>query len=131
MRREFWIFLMCGVFFALIAPIYWVISYEITGTVALIMATLLFAMVSFYLFFVGRVIPPRPEDRHDGEIADGAGELGFFPPYSWWPLFCGLALALIVLGLVFGWWLFMIALPIAGITLIGWVFEYYRGVHAH
>ena len=36
---------------------------------------------------------PRPEDRKDGEIADGAGELGFFPPYSWWPLWCALTLA--------------------------------------
>ena len=35
---------------------------------------------------------PRPEDRMDGEIADGAGELGFFPPYSWWPLWCAAAL---------------------------------------
>ena len=41
----------------------------------------------------GQADPDRPEDRSDGEIADGAGEQGFFPPYSWWPLFCASALA--------------------------------------
>ena len=51
---------------------------------------------------------PRPEDRKDAEIADGAGELGFFPPYSWWPLWCGACLAVIVLGVVIGWWLVII-----------------------
>ena len=52
---------------------------------------------------------PRPEDRKDGEIADGAGELGFFPPYSWWPLWCALALGVIVYGTAMGaWWLVII-----------------------
>ena len=43
-------------------------------------------MVTFYLGFHAKKMEPRPEDRKDAEIADGAGELGFFPPYSWWPL---------------------------------------------
>ena len=47
-------------------------------------------MMSLYLGFHAARMEPRPEDRKDGEIADGAGELGFFPPYSWWPLWCGL-----------------------------------------
>ena len=32
---------------------------------------------------------PASRGPKEGEIADGAGELGFFPPYSWWPLWCG------------------------------------------
>ena len=52
---------------------------------------------------------PRPEDRKDGEIADGAGELGFFPPYSWWPLWCAMALGTMVFGTAMGaWWLLII-----------------------
>lgn len=131
MRKEFWVFLFCAVFFGLISPVYWVTSHEMVGTVAFIMSALLFSMTSFYLFFVSREIPPRPEDRFDGEVADGAGELGFFPPYSWWPFYCGLALAVLMLGIVFGWWLFILTLPIAAMALMGWVFEYYRGTHAH
>ena len=131
MRKEFWTFLGCGVFFLIVAPVYWALSHEVTGTVALVMAMLLFLMISFYLYFVAKAIPLRPEDRLDGEIIDGAGELGFFPPYSWWPLFAALSFGLLVLGGVFGWWLFILAVPIGAICVIGWVFEYYRGIHAH
>ena len=53
------------------------------------MTTLLARMVTLYLGFHASKMDPRPEDRKDAEIADGAGELGFFPPYSWWPLWCG------------------------------------------
>jgi hypothetical protein len=74
---------------------------------------------------------PRPEDRKEAEIIEGAGELGFFPPYSWWPLWCALTLAVIVLGVVFGWWLFIAGAGIGILTLSGFVFEYYRGDHAH
>src|SRR6476620_10818787 len=55
------------------------------GTVALIMSGLLCLMCGGYFWFVSRRIDPRPEDRHDGEIADGAGEIGFFSPGSYWP----------------------------------------------
>jgi len=73
----------------------------------------------------------RPEDRKEAEIVEGAGELGFFPPYSWWPLWCAGTLAVIVLGIVFGWWLFIVGTGLGIVTLSGWVFEYYRGDHAH
>ncbi len=121
----------CVGFFALVTPIYWFLSEDPTGTSALVMTTLLAGLVAFYLGVVSRQIDPRPEDRDEAEIADGAGELGFFPPYSWWPLWCGLALAGCVLGVVFGWWLFIIGAGAGSIALIGWVFEYYRGEHAH
>src|SRR5690606_2596106 len=131
MRKEFWIFLSCGVFFLIVTPIYWAVSHEVTGTVAMIMAMLLLFMTSFYLFFVTRAIPLRPEDRKDGEIADGAGELGFFPPYSWWPLAAAVCFGLIVVGFAIGWWMFIMALVLGSFAVIGWTFEYYRGPHAH
>lgn len=131
MKAEFWTIVSCGIFFALIAPVYWVITNDPTGTTALIMTTLLCVLLGFYLFVVVKQIDPRPEDREAGEIADGAGEQGFYPPYSWWPLYCALAFATMVLGVVFGWWLFIIGAGIGLTTLIGWIFEYYRGIHAH
>ena len=72
----------------LVSPAYWFITDDWTGTSALTMTTLLAGMVTLYLGFHAAKMDPRPEDRKDGEIADGAGELGFFPPYSWWPLWC-------------------------------------------
>jgi hypothetical protein len=131
MKAEFWTIAGCAIFFVATAPIYWFLTYDPTGTTALIMTTLLCGLLGFYLYVVSNQIPPRPEDREHGEIAEGAGELGFYPPYSWWPLFCAMALATIVLGIVIGWWLFIIGAGIGALTVSGWIFEYYRGVHAH
>lgn len=131
MKAEAWIFVVCTVFFALVTPAYWFITYEPTGTSALVMTTLLTALVSFYLGIHATRMEPRPEDRKEAEIADGAGELGFFPPYSWWPLWCGLCFGTVTLGIVIGWWLALIGAGLGIIAVSGWVFEYYRGEHAH
>ena len=131
MKAESWIFVICTVFFVLVAPAYWFITGDPTGTSALVMTALLTALVSFYLGFHASRMEPRPEDRKDGEIADGAGELGFFPPYSWWPLWCAMTAATVVLGIAIGWWLAIIGVVFGAAALVGWVFEYYRGEHAH
>lgn len=131
MKAETWTILACGIFFALISPVYWVLTKDPTGSTALLMTTLLCVLLGFYLAVVAKQIPDRPEDRSDGEIAEGAGEQGFFPPYSWWPLFCALALGVCVLGIVIGWWLFIIGAGIGAVMVCGWIFEYYRGIHAH
>ena len=131
MKSETWIFVLCTVFFVIVAPAYWLIAGDPTGTSALVMTALLTLLVSFYLGFHASRMEPRPEDRKDAEIADGAGELGFFPPDSWWPLWCGLTLAMIVLGVVIGWWLVIIGGVLGVVALQGLIFEYYRGEHAH
>ncbi|MFL6156458.1 MAG: cytochrome c oxidase subunit 4 [Marmoricola sp.] len=131
MKSETWVFAICTFFFILVAPAYWFVTGDPTGTSALVMTALLTTLVSFYLGFHATRMEARPEDRKDGEIADGAGELGFFPPYSWWPLWCGMTLATIVLGVVIGWWLFIIGAALGSVALTGLVFEYYRGEHAH
>ena len=132
MKAEAWIFAVTTAFFVLVTPAYWFITGDWTGTSALTMTALLVGMVSLYLGFHAAKMEPRPEDRKDGEIADGAGELGFFPPYSWWPLWCGLTLAVIVYGTAIGaWWLLIMGVGLGAVTLSGWIFEYYRGEHAH
>jgi ABC-type multidrug transport system permease subunit len=132
MKAEAWIFGSCTLFFLLVTPAYWFIAEDPTGTAALVMTTLLAMLVAFYLGFHASRMEPRPEDRLDAEIADGAGELGFFPPYSWWPLWCGLTLATIVFGMAMGaFWLAIIGGVFGLVALTGWVFEYYVGEHAH
>ncbi len=131
MKAETWIFVICTFFFVLVAPAYWFVTGDPTGTSALVMTALLTTLVSIYLGFHATRMEPRPEDRKDGEIADGAGELGFFPPYSWWPMWCTMCLATIVLGVVIGWWLVIIGGTLGAVALSGLVFEYYRGEHAH
>lgn len=131
MKAESWMFMACAIFLALVTPAYWLLAGEWAGTTALLMTTLLTLMVALYLGAHARKMEPRPEDRKDAEISDGAGELGFYPPYSWWPFYCAVCFAIIVLGVVYGWWLFLIGLALGGVALSGWLFEYYRGEHAH
>ena len=131
MKIEAWIFAICSVFFVVVTPAYWLIAHDWTGTSALTMTFLLTTLIFFYLYFHARRMEPRPEDRRDGEIADGAGELGFFPPYSWWPMWCAMCLAAIAMGVAVGWWLVIIGMVLGAVALSGLIFEYYRGEHAH
>jgi hypothetical protein len=131
MKIEAWIFAVCSIFLVVVAPAYWLLTEDWTGTSALVMTLLLTTLITFYLGFHARRMEPRPEDRKDGEIAEGAGELGFFPPYSWWPLWCAMCLGAIALGVAIGWWLFVIGLVFGAVALSGLIFEYYRGEHAH
>jgi hypothetical protein len=132
MKSEAWIFGICTTFFVLVSPSYWFITGDWTGTSALTMTTLLSGMMTLYLGFHAKNMDPRPEDRKDGEIADGAGELGFFPPYSWWPMWTALSLGASVFGIASSaWWLFIIGGVLGALALVGWIYEYYRGEHAH
>lgn len=131
MRIEARIFAILTIFFAVVTPIYWLMSREITGTIALVLTFFLVLMLAGYLGLIARRIDERPEDRKDGEIAEGAGELGFFPPRSVWPLACAITLVLLTLGPVFGWWLFLLGLGFGFVACTGWVYEFYRGDHAH
>lgn len=132
MKQEAWFFGIGTIFFLLVAPAYWWITYDPTGTSALVMTFLLCLLVTFYLGFHAARMDPRPEDRKEAEIAEGAGELGFFPPYSWWPLWCGATLAVIVFGTAMGtWWLVIIGFGVGALAMCGWIYEYYIGEHAH
>ena len=73
MKAETWIFGVNTVFFGLVAPAYWFITYDPTGTAALVMTALLTILVSVYLGVHAARMEPRPEDRKQAEIAEGAG----------------------------------------------------------
>ena len=88
-------------------------------------------LTGFYVLFTGRRLPLRPEDDNRGQIEQGTGEVGFFSPHSWWPLFLGFSCALAAVGLAIGWWLFLIGMLCTVFATIGFVFEYYRGNFSH
>src|SRR5216683_2580414 len=126
MKVEGWLFLGCAGFFGGADVVYWYFSHDPTGTTALALAVGLAFLTGFYVLFTGMRLPTRPEDNPQGEISQGTGEIGFFSPHSWWPLFLGLAAGTAALGVAIGWWLFLIGMLAIVLTAIGFVFEYYR-----
>ncbi len=131
MKVEGYLFAAGVVFFAVSGVVYGLLSEEPVGTVALFFTAGLALIIGYYLLFTARRIDPRPEDRKTAEIEEGAGELGFFSPHSWWPLVVAFFAATSFLGIVVGWWLFIIGVLGSMFAVTGLVFEYYRGDPAH
>jgi hypothetical protein len=121
------IFAVGAVIFVALAAIYWFVAFEPVGTTALLLTGGLCFLIAFYVLFTGRRVGVRPEDQLDAEVADGAGEYGRFAPTSWWPLAIGLGAGTVGLGLVVGWWLFILGVIALMMAIVGLVFENYRG----
>ncbi|TFC13829.1 cytochrome c oxidase subunit 4 [Cryobacterium algoritolerans] len=106
-------------------------SVEWAGTFTLGLCAVFVSFVAFYLSRVHSVQGGElPEDRLDSNIDDGDPEVGFFSPWSWWPILLAGSAALLFLGLAVGVWISIIALGLGVISLVGWVYEYYRGMFA-
>jgi hypothetical protein len=120
-------------FFFPLAIVYGIVTswHEPVGAAALFLTAGLALLIGLFLWITSRRIDPRPEDDGNADITEGAGEQGVFAPFSWWPLPLAVAGALAFAGLAIGWWLVGIAAVVGAIALVGWVFEFYRGEHAH
>ena len=76
MKLEAWIFGITAVFLVVVTPAYWFVTKanlsagDWTGTSALVMTTLLAAMVAAYLGFHASKMDPRPEDLEDAMESD-------------------------------------------------------------
>ena len=134
MKVEARIFLSVALFCVVIAALYAVWSnadfghVEWAGTVALLLSGGLLGISGSFFWFVSRRIDPRPEDRADAEIAEAAGELGFFSPGSYWPLGLGAAAALTAIGLALVQvWLVLVGVAAILFNVGGLLFEYYSG----
>jgi hypothetical protein len=104
---------------------------EPIGTAAMGLTMVLSVFIAYYLYSGHRRTAMLPEDNLEGNISDESGEVGFFSPWSWWPLILGASAALAFLALAVGWWLFYISVPFVLVGVIGFVYEYSRGQHAH
>ncbi|ANI40641.1 MULTISPECIES: cytochrome c oxidase subunit 4 [Mycobacteriaceae] len=139
MHIEARLFEFLTAFFALCTVVYVVLTYmfspggiEWAGSTALALTTGLSLIVGTFFRFVARRLDTRPEDYEDAEIADGAGELGFFSPHSWWPIFIALSGSITAVGLAM-WlpWLIVAGVCFVIATVSGLVFEYYTGPEKH
>ncbi len=135
MRVEAWIFLALTGFFFVATVIYGIFagSVEPVGVVALALTTGLTLIIgTFLLFSARRLEGARPEDNEDAEVADGAGDLGFFSPGSLWPFGMALAAAVTAVATAFLLvWLMVIAVGFLLVTICGLQFEYHRRPTSH
>ncbi len=126
MKVESRIFEIITAFFFLCAIVYSVLAQEPVGIAALFLTGGLALIVGTYLRFVSRRLETRPEDNAEAEVSDGAGDVGFFSPGSYWPITVAAAAALLAISLAF---FYVWALVISGVLLLmavgGLVFEYH------
>ena len=75
-------FIVVAALYAVLTAIFATGGVEWAGTTALVLTGGLALITATFFRFVARRLDTRPEDYEDAEIADGAGELGFFAPHS-------------------------------------------------
>jgi hypothetical protein len=131
MKASWKLFGGLSVFYVLMTVIYWQVGGESVGIAGMLLSSCLAGMVGFYVWFTQkRIGTTLPEDNLTAEIADGAGELGFYSPHSWWPLPVALSACTFGLGLIIGWWLSLIGVGALMISVIGMVTEYEKPVNS-
>jgi len=116
-----------AVFFGITGVGYWFWGYEQSGTAMLAGTTLLGLLPGSYYYWWSRRMRPRPEDRTDASIEDGAGVIGSFPDSSVWPFVLGMGLFLVVLAVVFGLWLLFPGFALVISAAVGVTVESRRG----
>jgi hypothetical protein len=138
MRIEARIFELLTAFFILVGIVYGFFTaqsrtgIEWAGTTAIVLTAGLSLIIGTYFRFVARRIDLRPEDYEEAEIVDGAGDLGFFSPGSFWPITLAAAGSVTALGLAFfQMWLIALGVALVLAAAAGLVFEYYIGAEKH
>lgn len=141
MSEEVRFFLRTALYTGLIATIYWVMSYEEAGTV------LLAFLMGAALFFVG-IVTVLVRSTHHGAPGRAKGPagliktvLGFeepgaeasdapmeltddvFPAGSIWPFVCAVAVTILLLGLIYGPWLWIPGLGLTIASALNWMTE--------
>lgn len=129
MKASWKLFGGLSLFYVIITIIYWQVNGEPVGITGMILGACLAGMIGFYIWFtqkrIGQILP---EDNVVAEISDGAGDLGFFSPHSWWPLPMAFSATCMAVGLIIGWWFTLIALGALVVSIIGFVTEYEKPV---
>jgi sorbitol-specific phosphotransferase system component IIC len=105
---------------------------EYTGTIGLLLAGLASALIAF---FVGRAHAAQggelPEDTVNANIDDGDAATMTGHQLHGLKKPCSASLAFVFLGIAVGFWIAFIGVGFLAVSLVGWVFEYYRGYFAH
>jgi Cytochrome c oxidase subunit IV len=121
MKVESFFYLGVTAFFVVIGTIYWFTSYEDAGTTMLAASSLLGLFAGGYLLLQSRRFPPRPEDRPDATLADGAGPVDQFPASTIWPFVFGFGATVFATGFVFGIWVVLGGAIVLVLGIVGMI----------
>ena len=137
MKTNIVVLLVLAFYFFAVATMYtvWSLidgqSVEWAGTLAIGLSGVLTVFIAFFLQIQFKNQGGElPDDRLDADIDDGDPELGFYSPWSWWPIILAAGAAIALLGFAVGIWIAFYAVPLVLIALVGWTYEYYRGYFA-
>ncbi|MGD9988967.1 cytochrome c oxidase subunit 4 [Pseudonocardia sp.] len=132
MKVESRIFEITTAFFFIAAIVYTVVTREAVGIACLFLTGGLSLIIGTYFRFVSRRLETRPEDNPDAEVSDGAGDVGFFSPGSYWPIGLAASAAIVGIALAFFYvWLMVIGAVLLLFTIGGLVFEYHLRPASH
>jgi cytochrome c oxidase subunit IV len=123
MKVESLFYLGVTAFFILIGAIYWFTSYDDTGTTMLAASALLGLLAGGYLLLQARRYPPRPQDRADAELEEGAGPVDEFPAPSIWPFVFGLGATVFATGFIFGIWVILPGGAVLTFGVVGMILQ--------
>lgn len=143
MKVEAKLFEFLTAFFFLAGILYTVVTYiwgpgygygqvEWVGVTGMFLTGGLTLIVGTYFRFVSNRVDTRPEDYEDAEVSDGAGELGFFSPHSWWPILLSASVAVVAIAVALHlYWLWAFGGFLVIAAAWGLVFEYHKGPEKH
>ena len=118
-------------FYLFIAVVYGVWSRDESGIILLLFTGAMAFLVAFFILHTSKKVFPRPEDDPNATQDEADIDYGFYSPHSWWPLAVAASSAVVALGFAFAAWLVVAGVAFLMLSLVGFVFEYYRGDFAH
>ncbi|MEU5085298.1 cytochrome c oxidase subunit 4 [Streptomyces sp. NPDC021356] len=124
MKSEAYLFAGVAVFFLLTDAAYIWFAREPAGIAALTVSCFMSSVIAFFCLINHRRKGARPEDRATGEIRERSGRVDFFPPHSGHPVVTAAGVTLCAVGVVYGFWLFMIGFGVLAAGLIGMVLAF-------
>ena len=133
LKVEAYVFFATAAFFIASTIVYGSWCREPSGIVPLLLTGVMLAMIATFLMFSSRRLEQaRPEDDPLAEVADGAGDVGFFPAASYWPLALAASAMLTAIAVAF-WmvWLIVMGFGFLFLAVAGWLFEYQRAHASH
>jgi len=118
MKTNIRVLLVLAVYFFVVATLYtvWSLidhqSVEWAGTLAIGLSGVLTIFIAFFLQVQFKNQGGElPEDRLDADIDEGDPELGFYSPWSWWPVILAAGAGIALLGFAVGIWICFLCHP--------------------